>query len=108
MNLPETGSEARNRFETQLGELGIPAKFVDEIIGHHTMVNYNKGSMVFLQGSPADSHVLGPRRPGHGLLSGGPSDSVSWLGSVVWGILSVPLITSIRGAATPRSPRPRH
>src|SRR6266851_4658728 len=54
MNLPETGSEARNRFETQLGELGIPAKFVDEIIGHHTLVNYNKGSMIFLQGSPAD------------------------------------------------------
>ena len=54
MNLPETGSEARNRFETQLGDLGIPAKFVDEIIGHHTLVNYNKGSMIFLQGSPAD------------------------------------------------------
>jgi len=54
MNLPETGSEARNRFETQLGELGMPAKFVDEIIGHHTLVNYNKGSMIFLQGSPAD------------------------------------------------------
>src|SRR5713101_4720434 len=54
MNLPETGSEARNRFETQLGELGVPAKFVDEIIGHHTLVNYNKGSMIFLQGSPAD------------------------------------------------------
>src|SRR5216684_3810811 len=54
MNLSETGSEARNRFETQLGELGVPAKFVDEIIGHHTLVNYNKGSMIFLQGSPAD------------------------------------------------------
>ncbi len=54
MNLPETGSEARNRLEMQLGELGIPAKFVDEIMGHHTLVNYNKGSMIFLQGSPAD------------------------------------------------------
>src|SRR6266852_3725031 len=38
MNLTETGSEARNRFEMQLGELGVPAKFVDEIIGHHTLV----------------------------------------------------------------------
>jgi CRP-like cAMP-binding protein len=46
--------EAKNRFETQLAEFGIPAKFVDEIIGHHTLVNYNKGSMIFLQGSPAD------------------------------------------------------
>src|SRR5258708_10914039 len=54
MNLSETGSEARSRFEMQLGELGIPAKFVDEIMGHHTLVNYNKGSMIFLQGSPAD------------------------------------------------------
>jgi CRP/FNR family transcriptional regulator, cyclic AMP receptor protein len=54
MKLQETGSEARNRFEMQLTTCGIPAKLVDEIIGHHTLVNYNKGSMIFLQGSPAD------------------------------------------------------
>jgi CRP/FNR family transcriptional regulator, cyclic AMP receptor protein len=54
MNQPETGTETRGRLEMQLGELGIPPKFVDEIIGHHTLVNYNKGSMIFLQGSPAD------------------------------------------------------
>jgi CRP/FNR family transcriptional regulator, cyclic AMP receptor protein len=54
MNLQETGSEAKNRFEMQLATCGIPAKLVEEIIGHHTLVNYNKGSMIFLQGSPAD------------------------------------------------------
>ena len=27
---------------------------MNEIIGHHTLVNYNKGLMIFLQGSPAD------------------------------------------------------
>src|SRR6266446_386719 len=54
MNLLETPTEARNRLEMQLGELGIPSKFTDEIVGHHTLVNYNKGSMIFLQGSPAD------------------------------------------------------
>ena len=54
MSQPETGTETRGRLEMQLGELGIPPKFVDEIVGHHTLVNYNKGSMIFLQGSPAD------------------------------------------------------
>ena len=54
MNLLETPTEARCRLEMQLGEFGIPSKFTDEIVGHHTLVNYNKGSMIFLQGSPAD------------------------------------------------------
>ena len=54
MNLFETASEAKYRLQTHLDELGLPAKFVDEIIGHHTVANYNKGSMVSLQGSPAD------------------------------------------------------
>ncbi len=54
MNLLETPTEARRRLEMQLGEFGIPSKFTDEIVGHHTLVNYNKGSMIFLQGSPAD------------------------------------------------------
>ncbi len=69
MNLSETDSEARNRFEMQLGELGIPAKFVDEIIGHHTPVNYNKGSMIFLQKLASRPSVLGLHGPGQGLLS---------------------------------------
>src|SRR6266849_7022487 len=54
MNPPETATDATRRLEMRLGDLGVPGKFVDEIIGHHTVVNYNKGSMVFLQGSPAD------------------------------------------------------
>ena len=54
MNLFETTSEAKCRLQTHLDELGLPAKFLDEIIGHHTVANYNKGSMVALQGSPGD------------------------------------------------------
>jgi CRP/FNR family cyclic AMP-dependent transcriptional regulator len=54
MKLPEAANEARYRLEMQLGEFGISAKFIDEVVGHHTLVNYNKGSMIFPQGSPAD------------------------------------------------------
>src|SRR5712692_3836701 len=54
MNPMDTATDATRRLEVRLGDLGVPGKFVDEIIGHHTVVNYNKGSMVFLQGSPAD------------------------------------------------------
>jgi CRP-like cAMP-binding protein len=50
----ETANDATRRLEMRLGDFGIPGKFVDEIIDHHTVVNYNKGSIVFLQGSPAD------------------------------------------------------
>ena len=65
------------RLEMRLGDFGIPRKFIDEITGHHTVVNYNKGSMVFLQGSPADSHVLGPRRTVNLDQAGGPMEPVS-------------------------------
>ena len=54
MNPLETATDATRRLEMRLGDFGVPCKFVDEIIGHHTVVKYNKGSMVFLQGSPAD------------------------------------------------------
>ncbi len=54
MNLSNSIAEAKSCLERQLCELGMPADFVDEIIGHHTLVNYNKGSTVFRQGSPAD------------------------------------------------------
>src|ERR1700730_6164338 len=54
MNPPETATDATRRLEGRLADFGIPGKFVDEIIGHHTVVSYNKGSTVFLQGSPAD------------------------------------------------------
>ncbi len=58
MNPSETATDATRRLEMRLGDFGIPGKFVDEIIGHHTVVNYNKGAMVFLQGSPADVMFL--------------------------------------------------
>jgi CRP/FNR family transcriptional regulator, cyclic AMP receptor protein len=54
MNPPETATDATRRLEMRLGDFGIPGKFVDEVISHHTVVHYTKGSMVFLQGSPAD------------------------------------------------------
>jgi len=54
MNRVETATDATRQLEMRLGDFGIPGNIVDEIIGHHTVVNYNKGSMVFLQGSPAD------------------------------------------------------
>ena len=54
MNPPETATDAKRHLERRLGDFALPGKFIDEIIGHHTVVNYNKGAMVFLQGSPAD------------------------------------------------------
>src|SRR5712692_10209330 len=54
MNTIDTANDEKSSLEVRHGDLGVPGKFVDEIIGHHTVVNYNKGSMVFLQGSPAD------------------------------------------------------
>lgn len=58
MNPLETATHATPCLEMRLGDFGIPGTFVDEIIGHHTVVNYNKGSMVFLEGSPADVMFL--------------------------------------------------
>ena len=69
MNAPEAATDARGWLEMRLDDFGIPGKFADEITGHHTVVNYNKGSLIVLQGSPTDGMFLGPRRPGQGLLS---------------------------------------
>ena len=87
MNLLETATDATRRLETRLNGFGIPGNFVDEIIGHHTVVNYAKGSMVFLQGSPADVmfwvvaglvKVYCPRPNGSRILVelGGPGDLI--------------------------------
>jgi len=54
MNSTEIASEARVRLEAQLLDFQIPPKFIEDIIDHHTLVNYNKGAVLFLQGSPAD------------------------------------------------------
>jgi CRP/FNR family transcriptional regulator, cyclic AMP receptor protein len=87
MNPLENSTDATLRLEMRLGDFGIPVKFVDEIIGHHTVVNYSKGSMVFLQGSPADVmfwvlaglvKVYCPRPDGTRILVklGGPGDLI--------------------------------
>jgi len=87
MNRVETATDATRQLEMRLGDFGIPGNIVDEIIGHHTVVNYNKGSMVFLQGSPADVmfwvvaglvKVYCPRPDGSRILVelGGPGDLI--------------------------------
>ena len=88
MNPPETATCATRRLETQLGDFGIPGKFADKITGYHTVVNYNKGSMVFVQGSPARRDVLGHRRAGQGLLSAARWNphpgQARWAGGSCW------------------------
>jgi CRP/FNR family transcriptional regulator, cyclic AMP receptor protein len=54
MNSTEVANEAKVRLEAQLLDFQIPPKFIEDIIDHHTLVNYNKGAVLFLQGSPAD------------------------------------------------------
>lgn len=49
-----TAEEGKSHLQSELEKVGIPAKLVDEIINHHTAVDYNKGAMIFQQGSPAD------------------------------------------------------
>lgn len=83
----------RSRLEAQLAEFGIPSKFLDEIIDHHTLVNYNKGSMIFFQGSPADvlfciftglAKVYCPRSDGSRILMklAGPGDLIGHVDSI--------------------------
>jgi len=42
MSSTEAISDAKSRLKGRLTEIGIPAGFSDEIIGRHTLVNYNK------------------------------------------------------------------
>jgi CRP/FNR family transcriptional regulator, cyclic AMP receptor protein len=46
--------EAQHRLQMQLAEWRLPSHLTEEFIGHHTMVTYPKGFIIFLQGSPAD------------------------------------------------------
>src|SRR5258708_39414833 len=46
--------EGNQKLRTKLIAHGLPETVVDELIGHHTPVNYAKGSMIFLQGAPTD------------------------------------------------------
>ncbi|MBF6570184.1 MAG: cyclic nucleotide-binding domain-containing protein [Candidatus Binataceae bacterium] len=45
--------DLRNRLYGQLSQF-LPEVLADELIRHHTAVTYAKGSVIFLQGSPAD------------------------------------------------------
>jgi CRP/FNR family cyclic AMP-dependent transcriptional regulator len=53
-NLSEATVEAKARFQKLICELGLPPKVAEEVIGHHTLVNYSKGATIVPQGSPAD------------------------------------------------------
>jgi CRP/FNR family transcriptional regulator, cyclic AMP receptor protein len=54
MTFLEVTSCAKSHLEKGLSELGLSADLIDEFTGHHTLVNYSKGAVVFRQGSPAD------------------------------------------------------
>jgi CRP-like cAMP-binding protein len=44
----------QRRLEAFIADSGLPREIVDELISHHTVVTYPKGSTLFLQGAPAD------------------------------------------------------
>lgn len=46
--------EAQRRLSEQLTQWELPEEFVSELFGHHTLVTYSKGELLFLQGSTAD------------------------------------------------------
>jgi len=51
---PQLPEALQRRVETFVNDSGLPREIVDELISHHTLVTYPKGSALFLQGSPAD------------------------------------------------------
>ena len=53
-NLAKANPEAKANLQRQIREFGLPPELAQDIIDHHTLLNYNKGAMVVLQGSPAD------------------------------------------------------
>src|ERR1700674_2360338 len=46
--------EGYPKLKTKLISHGLPETVVNDLIEHHTPVNYPKGSMIFLQGAPSD------------------------------------------------------
>jgi CRP/FNR family cyclic AMP-dependent transcriptional regulator len=87
MNATDLSIEAKIRLEAQLLNFQIPPKFIEDVIDHHTLVKYNKGAVVFPQGSPADLvfwvvaglvKVHAPRPDGNRILIklAGPGDIV--------------------------------
>jgi len=51
---PQLPEALQRRVESFVNDSGLPKEIVDELISHHTLVSYPKGSALFLQGSPAD------------------------------------------------------
>jgi CRP/FNR family transcriptional regulator, cyclic AMP receptor protein len=54
MNAADLAIEAKFRLESQLLDFQVPPKFIEDAVDHHTLVKYDKGAVVFSQGSPAD------------------------------------------------------
>ena len=46
--------EGYHKLKIKLTSHGLPETVVNELIEHHTPVNYPRGSMIFLQGAPTD------------------------------------------------------
>src|SRR3984893_12993405 len=46
--------EGYHKLKTKFISHGLPETVVNDLIEHHTPVNYPKGSMIFLQGAPTD------------------------------------------------------
>src|SRR5216683_1198290 len=42
------------QLKKQVCDLELTANFADEVVSHCTFLNYDKASMLFIQGSPAD------------------------------------------------------
>jgi CRP-like cAMP-binding protein len=51
---PQLPEALQRRVEKFVNDTGLPREIVDELITHHTVVTYPRGSALFLQGSPAD------------------------------------------------------
>jgi len=47
-------AEGYDKLKAKLMSHGLPETVVNDLIEHHTPVNYPKGSMIFLQGAPTD------------------------------------------------------
>jgi CRP/FNR family transcriptional regulator, cyclic AMP receptor protein len=90
MKSAELANEAKVRLKTQLLDFQIPPTFIEDAVDHHTRVNYNRGAILFPQGSPADLlflvvtglvKVYAPRPDGDRILVklAGPGDIVGYV-----------------------------
>jgi CRP/FNR family transcriptional regulator len=51
---PQIPAALRRNLDDFVLASGLPTAIIEELIGHHTVVTYPKGSTLFLHGSPAD------------------------------------------------------